>query len=423
MKKKILILIAATSLFTASAQKAKVITANRYLKDYMDSKEVGSLDKAKEAIDLANVNAETANETKTQVYRGQIYYTSFECNLRLQTETLLASVSDPNKRTLLAYQNTSIADLDTAYAAFSKGKLLDEKGNFKSDIDKGMEGVVIHYENKALSDNNAKKYKDAFLSFEKTYLIKGQKDTNLLSYCALLANRSEMYDKAKVYYGKMTEQKVGASATYYSYYNVLIKMKDSTAANDLLKKGRAVYPNDINLLIKETNYYINNHKSNEALENINKAIAAKPDDYLLYFARANITDNIANPKDLSGKDLPKPADYEARLKAAEDDYKKAIDIKPDFFDALFNLGVLYNNHGREITVQADKLSSDKAADKQKYDSEQARATTEFNKAMVVFEKALLTTPKDHSTMTALKQIYARLGLTDKMNAMIEELKK
>jgi predicted Zn-dependent protease len=388
----------------------------------MDSKEVGSLDKAKEAIDLANANPETANETKTQVYRAQIYYTIFEANLRLATDALLASINDPNKRTLLAYQNTNITELDTSYAAFSKAKLLDIKENYKSDIEKGLAGVVIHYENKALADNNAKKYKEALFSFEKTYLINGQKDTNILSYCALLANRSEMNDKAKYYYSKMIEQKVGGSSTYNSYYSLLVKSNDSIAATEVLKKGRAAYPNDINLLIKETNYYISHQKSNEALENLNKAISAKPDDYLLYFARANITDNIANPKDASGKDLDKPKDYKTKLKAAEDDYKKALDLKPDFFDGLFNLGVLYNNHGREINMQADKLSSDKASEKQKYDSENARAIAEFNKAMAVFEKALQVNPKDKGTMTALKQIYARLGLTDKLNAIIEKLK-
>jgi len=193
--------------------------------------------------------------------------------------------------------------------------------------------------------------------------------------------------------------------------------KDTVAGMELLKKGRTAYPNDINLLISETNYFLKVNNSTEALNNLNLAIAAKPGDANLYLVRGNIYDNLANPKDNAGKDLDKPKDYDEKLKLAEADYKKAVELKPDYFDAMYNLGVLYNNHGVAIAKQSDKIT-----DNAKYAAENQKATDEFTKALPILEKALTINPKDRGTMVALKQIYARMQMLDKVKEMNEKLK-
>jgi len=185
----------------------------------------------------------------------------------------------------------------------------------------------------------------------------------------------------------------------------------------VLKKGRAAFPNDINLLLNETDFYIKNNRSQEALTNLNQAIAAKPNDHVLYFARGNMYDNLANPKDEKGKDLDKPKDAEEKMKLAEADYKKALEIKPDYFDALYNLGALYFNNGVNLGNKANSIT-----DQKKYDAEIAKANEEFNKAVPILEKALSVNDKDRATMSALKSIYYRIGMKDKGDAMKEKLK-
>jgi tetratricopeptide (TPR) repeat protein len=128
-------------------------------------------------------------------------------------------------------------------------------------------------------------------------------------------------------------------------------------------------------------------------------------------------DNIANPKDANGNELEKPADADDKIKQAEADYKKAVELKPNYFDALFDLGVLYFNHGVAITKLADKIT-----DAAKSKAEDIKATAEFNKAMIPLEKALEIDPKNNNTMYALSKIYARLALTDKYNAIKERMK-
>ncbi len=420
MKKITLLLIAIMPFISGHAQNGKVISANRFYQDYNDTKEIGSLIKAKDAIDLANDNADTKDETKTQVYRGQIYLAIFDYNLRNETEKLV-SITDPNKKTLLGYQNTSPLELDTAYRAFSKAHKLDEKGKFKTDIDPSIARIAAHFENKAIADYNAKKINDALPSFEMAYEIKGAKDSTTLGYCALVADRSNNYEKAIIYYRKMIDNKQGRATSYSSLVNVYLNKKtaaDTVMAKDVLKQARVAYPNDITLLITETNFYLAENKSTDAMKNLNVAIAAKPTDANLYIVRGNLYDNIANPKDANGNFIEQPADFEDKLKLAESDYKKSIELKPDYFDALYSLGVLYVNYGVSINKQADKIT-----DQKKYDAVNSKSIDEFNKALPVLEKALSVRPKDRNTMIALKQIYARLGLKEKLDDKTEKMKK
>lgn len=417
MKKIALLLIAVTIAFTVIAQNAKIVNAKNYLRTFSESKDIDYLNKAKENIDLAAAHPDTKDQAKTQTLKAQVYLTIFDNNRRLETEKLTSTITDPAKRELAAYQNTSTDPLSEAYAACLVSKSLDTKGNYTSEIATYIANISIHYENKAVADYNAKKYADALPSFEKTYEIKGPKDTLSLANCALVADRAGNYDKAKMYYQKMIDNKQGMGNTYSSLVNVYLMMKDSVGAMEILKKGRTTYPNDINLVITETNYFLKTNNSKEALNNLNIAIAAKPADANLYLVRGNIYDNLANPKDAAGKDMEKPKDYEEKIIAAEADYKKAVELKPDYFDALYNLGVLYNNKGVALNKKADMIT-----DNAKYKAENDKATAEFNKAIPVLEKALEVNPKDKNTMYALKQVYARTQQADKLKAINERLK-
>ena len=220
----------------------------------------------------------------------------------------------------------------------------------------------------------------------------------------------------------MIGSKQRLSLSYNSLVDLLYKLNDSTNAIECLKKGRLALPNDLELLKKEINYFIAKGKSMDALNNLNSAIDAKPKDELLYFTRGNIYDNIANPRDSQGKFGQRKKNYDEMIGKAEADYKKAIELNPELFVALYNLGVLYNNDGSYWNTEADKLSADKTSDKPKYDEYLKKSNDSFKKAMPMFEKALMNNPKSTSCMKALKQIYARLGMTKELNEINERLK-
>ena len=474
-KKTVIFFIATAFAINGFAQNVKIVNAKNYLRDFAESKDIESLNKAKENIDLAAAHPDTKELAKTQTLKAQVYMTIFENSLRLETEKLTVigkkkdeiikqfgqpkntvtttavdgatelleysnfyfyigskgtvvsaqeitssgqkSEFNPNKINLMAYQAASSAPLAEAYAGCLASKTFDAKGNYTSEVNDYIAKIASHYENKAIADYNAKKYSDALPSFEKAYEINGAKDTTTLGNCALVADRAAIFDKAKLYYQKMIDNKQGLGNTYSSLVNVCLMMKDSVGAMEILKKGRTAYPNDINLVITETNYFLKTNNSKEALNNLNIAIGAKPTDANLYLVRGNIYDNLANPKDASNKDMEKPKEYDNLMKSAETDYKKAIELKPDYFDALYNLGVLYNNHGVVLNKIADQIT-----DNAKYKTENDLALAKFTNALPVLEKALELNPKDKNTMFALKQIYARTQQPDKVKEINERLK-
>jgi len=416
MRKIVIVLWPVTIAFSSNAQSSKVVSAYRHMEDYKSTNDPESLKRAKEAIDLASENPDTKEQAKTHIYKGQIYFALYDAQKRAEEEKLLKTVADPNKRAVDAIQNTPTADLETSSKAYIKARELDVKGNYTSEL-KAIGNISIYFDNVGRVNYNSKKYDAALNAFENVFAISGNTDTVALAYAAMSADLSKNYPKAKIYYQRMADRKQGRGNTYSSLMNVYLMMNDTTGGMEVLKKGRTAFPNDINLLISETNFFLKTNNSPEALNNLNLAIQAKPSDFNLYLVRGNIYDNLANPKDAANKDLPKPVDYEEKMKLAESDYKKAIELKPDYFDALYNLGVLYNNRGVSINKQADEIT-----DTKKYNTENAKAVTEYTKAMPVLEKALEVNPKDRATMIALKQIYARLQQTDKLNAIMERLK-
>lgn len=415
MKRIILLVAASVSIITANAQSAKVVSAWKYLKDYKDSQDQDYIMKAKEAIDLASENPDTKDQAKTQVYKGQIYLELFQRSLK--TELDKKKDPDPKKNESAAYQAIGTQDLFTAYDAFAKAKTLDTKGNYASDITNGINTISFYAYNKASNDYNSKNYASALTAFEKVFQIGGSKDTAVLTNMAITAERGADYAKAKEYYQKMADQKVGQAGTYLQLMNISMNMKDTTGGIEALKRGRAMYPNDINLLLNETDFYIKANKSAEALANLNVAIQAKPNDHVLYFARGNMYDNLSNPKDAKGKELDKPKDADEKMKLAEADYKKSLEIKPDYFDALYNLGALYYNNGVNLGNKANTIQ-----DQKKYEAEIVKSNEEFNKAVPILEKALAVNGKDKATMVALKNCYYRLQMKEKGDAMKEKLK-
>ena len=101
---------------------------------------------------------------------------------------------------------------------------------------------------------------------------------------------------------------------------------------------------------------------------------------------------------------------------AEKAYNAALNIDPDYFDALYSKGVSYFNQAVELYDKVQTIT-----DVVEQDSELKKAEDLMNKAMPVLEKAHGINAEDRNTMTALKQIYGRLGMDEKWLEMKKKL--
>lgn len=430
--------------FTIFSQKNKVQGAWRSLSDYestlKESPDVSYLLKAKENIDLATVNEETKNQAKTFSYRFRIYTYLFAENLKAEDKKLTATVADKNERMQMAYGNVSITEFEEASKSLSKIQELDPKmfeklGKGESNSEEegklflAMMQVQVYQSNLATGRYKAKKYDEAADFFESLAVSNtfttSKKDTSNFYNACISAQKSKNQSKMFDYNKKMIDLKISSPYNYQTVYDVLLSQKDTTKAIEYLKMGRSEFPNDVYLMNRETEIFLQKGMQEKALANLQTAIEKEPNNAQLQLVLGNVYDNLANPKGKSGKDTTKPAEYDNLVIKAAEHYQKAIDLKPSnqesYFNALYNLGALYNNYGGALyTKSMEKATITDLAKKQK--EFEAKSNEYYKKAIPFLEQALAIKPDDKASMSALRKLYYLTGNEAKGKEMSDKLK-
>jgi hypothetical protein len=438
------IIILVTLPFAVFSQKNKVQGAWRSLSDYestlSETPDMSYLIKAKENIDLAAMSEDTKNQVKTFSYRLRIYTYLFAENLKIEDKKLAATIADKNERMQVAYGNVSISEFDEAFKSLLKIKELDPKmfdklgkGESNSEEDGklylAMMQLQVYQSNLATGRYKAKKYDEAADFFESlaisNYSTTGKKDTANFYNACISAQKSKNQTKMFDYNKKMIDLKIATPYNYQTVYDVKLSQNDTVLALDYLTMGRKEFPNDVYLMNRETEIFLQKGQQEKALGNLQSAIEKEPNNAQLQLVLGNVYDNLANPKGKSGKDTTKPAEYDNLVKKAAEHYQKAIDLKPSnqesYFNALYNLGALYNNYGAALyTKSMEKATITDLAKKQK--EFEAKSNEYYKKAIPFLEQALSIKSNDKSTMSALRKLYYLTGNEAKGKEMSDKLK-
>ena len=361
--KKLLLLFTVLVCVTGGtmAQKSKIQTAWNYYK-------YDELDKASVAINEAAENATTSGMAKTWYYRGLIYQ-------KMYKHEKFAAL-DPNP-------------LSVAYQSYSKALEIEPDYEFAAEINQNKLVVGNQMFGQGVEYFNAKNYEKALGSFENVLSL-SPNDTLATLNAAYSAERSGNKTKAKEYYNKLITMKYNDPKIYIFLGNIYKAESDTAMALTTVQKGRQAFPADNNLVIEELNIFLFAGKDAEALESLNVAIQGDPLNPSLHFAQGTVFDKLNK----------KPE--------AATSYKKAIEIKPDYFDAYYNLGAMYFNEAAEMANKANDLKSN--AD---YEKAKVKFDAKFKEAAPYLEKALELNPTDTNTMISLKQLYARTGENEK----------
>ncbi len=379
MKKIALILTLILLVSAGFAQRSKVVTAYNYQRN-------GKLEKAKEAIDEAVEHEKTMADPKAWFYRGAIY------------QDIAAGVDSS------LYKKVPNA-IDIAYESYQKSVQYDEKEKYVEQIKLNMAGLAQGYYNKgvmAYNDNNFSEASDQFKNTFDVYSEIGRTDTISMFNAAVSAGLAGENEKALDYYDKVLELDYSNPEIYISMSEINKAMGDTTEALEVLKTAREIYPENFDLLISETNIYLARNDTKKALENLEKAIEKDKTNPTIFFAVGTNYDQLG------------------MFEKAEDAYKNAINLDPDYFEANYNIGALYVNKAAKILEKANDLPLD-AVDE--YDAEKAKADDLLKKSLPYLEKAIELQPNDVNTLVSLKEIYTRLGMQEKLKAVNAKLEK
>ncbi|MDR3704519.1 MAG: hypothetical protein P4L28_01265 [Paludibacteraceae bacterium] len=166
--------------------------------------------------------------------------------------------------------------------------------------------------------------------------------------------------------------------------------KDSVMYLKTLNEAIAVYPTDDYFLRNKIQYSINKGDEKGALENIDKTLALNPKNEVLYYVRGYIY-------------AIKPD----KQKEALADFQKAIDLKPDYAEAIAGYGDVLFGEG-DIYYKKSVMASNSAADALKKSADDL-----YRQAITYYEKARSLKYNDDTMLRRLQSIYRKLQMFDK----------
>lgn len=280
-----------------------------------------------------------------------------------------------------------------AFESFDKAYSLDAEKKVTKKIKVGLEELRDKYISLAMNNYKMGEYLNASKAFEGSYKCSShpsinQVDTSVIYYTGVTAQLAGQNEEAVKYLSMAKDLKFFSDGElYFHLYNAYLQLKDTVNASQAIETGFSQYPTNKTLMVSLINFFIiKNENPDKVLVYIDKAIESDPQNASLYFAKGALYEKLPN------------------LTKAADTYKKALEISPDYFDAAFNLGVMYYNMGAASLDAASKLNID---DTKGYDKLLAEADVSFKLALPYIEKSYQLRSEEIIVVETLKNLYFR----------------
>jgi tetratricopeptide (TPR) repeat protein len=377
--------------------------------------------------------AEPALGGATAEQKSDFYF--FKAKLALKD-----ALSNPN---FASDANKATATLNTAADDINKALEMEKSGK-KSHTKEIQDALVPQLKGAALSVANnlssQKKYKEAGQAFELAYKVDPTDGANLYNAAAMSVNGQD-YDAALKSYLELdkigftgegtsyvAKNKMGQDEYFPNKSTMDISVKQGLYTNpreeklpslkgDIVKnialiyvqKGevekakqamsnaRKAFPDDTSLIVEEANLY---YKTNDIVtykKLISEAVQKNPNDAVLLFNLGVVT---------TASDKAEAAKY----------YTQAIALKPDYFDAYINMGLLQIEGEKKVVDEMNKLGSS-AKDNQRYEVLKKQKDVMYTKALPYLEKAHKIKPEDQYVVSILAGMYQALDKTAEYKAM------
>ena len=377
MKKLNLILIfLMASMMVAFAQTPKIEKA----KTLLDKNEIPE---AKSIIDAAIDYEKTKDKVKTWYYRGMIY------------EAIYTSEDQ-------AVKNLSDDAFEQSVEAYLKVKAMEnENSTYYIFSDQRLTNLYSVAFNSAAEAYQNEEYEEAIKGFEKVKLIYPN-DTTAWMYTGYAANQINDIELALKNFNYLAENNMADENVHRNIiYTYRAVVKDTAKAIAAAERAREHFPESPELKQDEITLLIVSNNVEEAKDKILAAIENNPEDHILYYEMGYIYD--------ASDEIDEAIKW----------YKKSLEKNPEYFDALYNLGVDYYNKGADILHGAQEMDLETYKKEGKKVEQQANEI--FKEALPYFERAHEVNPEDVGTLQTLQTLYSLMKNYDKVNEVQEKL--
>ena len=179
-----------------------------------------------------------------------------------------------------------------------------------------------------------------------------------------------------------------------------VAIQDSTLlpkAYDILKDGITKYPDQKCIILSLIDNSMKQGRDpKEVINYIETAMQSEPDNAVLYAVMGNVYDKL--------NDVPNAEKY----------YRRAFELKPDWYDMLYNIAIVYNNDAYRKETQAASIPS--RGNEAEYERLMDEAKKELHTCLNILEE-LDSHKKDHlEALDLMRILYFRFRLEDGMQA-------
>lgn len=294
--------------------------------------------------------------------------------------------------------------LSEAIVALEKAKELDVEGKLNKKIKESYERLTPSLLAEGSTYFTEKDFEKSFRSFESIYkvnskeIMEGKVDTIALYFAGLTASRAGMIDESIRFYELAIENQINEPAAHIYLKNEYFAKNDTAKGVDVLLAGFKRFPDNQDVLIEIINHYLITNSADKALNYLHIAQEEDPDNLSFVFAEATLYDKMGE------------------VDKAVEKYQMCIDADPDYFDAYYNIGVVYFNKAVKLYEEANTIN-----DNAEYKKAKEAANAVLSKALEPMEKAHELKPEDQDVLTTLKTLYYRLQMQEKLDAVKAKL--
>lgn len=272
------------------------------------------------------------------------------------------------------------------------------------DITEAVKSLKTAIETEAVAQYERKDFKGSYANFVKLLdlnnvpQMKGQVDTIYMYYAGRAALEANEYGDAVKMFDQAAANKYEDPFLYVFRKQAYFGVGDTAKGVAAIEEGFGKYPDNASIMIELINYYLVTNQGESALKLLAKAKATDPSNVSYTFAEGTLYDKMGSFED------------------AERSYKVCLDMNPKFFDAAYNLGVLYFNKAVKIYEDASKIS-----DNTEFEKVQKQGDEMLMNAVPYMEKAHELDVNDRSSLETLKTIFYRLKMDDKYQEVVKQI--
>ena len=390
MKKVMILLVIALTANVMMAQKKDRTDAYMYNKNGQYAKAMASIEKCINHDQFLGMKPN--EQSQAWLYRAAIYQNIIQSddeNLKAQVPNALEIVYESLMKCL---ENESFC--------------ADEQNQM--EIGMRIASVMTAYYTQGADAYNNGQFAQAAPLFKKAYDIAaslggGEQATEMLNLAATAALRAEDYNTALEYYNELKGNGKETAELYRHLASCYNGLGQSEQAMEMINAGLALDPGDANLILEKVNAYLKEGKGAEAVADLQKLHELDPENAQLLFVLGTIYGD-ENNKDVF--DTEKAKQY----------YEQALAINPNYYDAIYNIGVLYTTMANKYIEQANDITGFSKAEQEQYNNLIEQANDLLRTGMPYLKQAYEAQPSD-DVKNVLRSIYVKLNMTDEVKAL------